>query len=122
MTTSMIASLLLNIAKTISSKRNGADRAMAKGQPIKPPTANQNIPWAVFNPPLQFMKAAIPNIVVYIAKLDGRKDAEAWNIPGLKIMDIIKNRATRGFKVLLITLNSTVWHKAQMNAKAYRMK
>lgn len=95
---------------------------MAKGQPIKPPTANQNIPWAVFNPPLQFMKAAIPNIVVYIAKLDGRKDAEAWNIPGLKIMDIIKNRATRGFKVLLITLNSTVWHKAQMNAKAYRMK
>jgi hypothetical protein len=45
------------------------------------------------------MNAAIPSIVVYIAKLDGRKEADEMNIPGLNIMAIIKNRAIRGFNM-----------------------
>lgn len=122
MTTSIMASLLLKKAKIISSNKKGADKAMAKGHPTMPPTANHVIPWAVFSPPLQFMKAAMPNIVVYMAKLDGRKEADAWNMPGLKIIDIMKNRAIRGFRVLLTTLNIKVWQSAQMKANAYRMK
>lgn len=116
MMTSMIASLLLSVAKMTSSKRNGKDNAMANGHPTMPPMANHVIPCVVFKPPLQFMKAAMPNIVVYMAKLDGRKEAEAMNIPGLKIMDIMKNKAIRGLRVLLITLNSRVWLMAQMKA------
>ena len=49
------------------------------------------------------MKAAVPSIVVYIAKLDGRYDAEAWNMPGLKIIAIMKKRAMRGLRILLMT-------------------
>lgn len=86
---SMRASPLLRHAKTNSSNRNGADKAIEKGHPRTPPTAKKNMPHAVLSPPFQFMKAAIPNIVVYMAKLDGRKAAEAWNIPGLKSMAII---------------------------------
>ena len=120
--TSINASLLLKNARTISSNRNGAHSAMENGHPSTPPTAKANMPCAVLRPPLQFMKAAIPTIVVYIAKLDGRKDADAWNIPGLNTMDIIKNMAIRGFSVLLITRNMYVWEMAQINARAYRMK
>ena len=108
MITSMSASLLLKVANMISSKRNGIDSAIANGHPSTPPTANQKMPCAVFRPPLQFINAAIPNIVVYIAKLDGRNAADAWNIPGLNIIEIIKNRATRGFRVLLRTRNVCV--------------
>jgi hypothetical protein len=68
------------------------------------------------------MNAAIPNIVVYMAKLDGRKAADAWNMPGLKIIAIMKNMAIRGFKMLLMTRNICVWQRAQTKAKAYRMK
>jgi hypothetical protein len=89
MITSISASLLLKKAKTTSSNKNGADRAIAKGHPNIPPTAKKKIPCAVFKPPLQFIKAAIPSIVVYIAKLDGRKEADAWNMPGLKIIAIM---------------------------------
>ena len=74
---SINASLLLRDANTISSKRNGKHRAIENGHPNTPPRANQNMPWAVFNPPRQFMNDAIPAIVVYIAKLEGRKDADA---------------------------------------------
>ena len=80
------------------------------------------MPRAVFNPPLQFMKAAIPSIVVYIAKLEGRKEAEAWNIPGLNIIAIMKKRAIRGLRVPLMTRNIWVWQRAQTKAKTYRMK
>ena len=118
----MIASLSLRQAKTISSSKNGAHRAIANGQPSIPPIAKQKIPFPVFRPPLQFMNMAIPRNVVYMAKLDGRKEADAWNIPGLNIIDIIKKRATRGFKVLLITTNICVWEMAQTKASAYRMK
>jgi hypothetical protein len=122
MRASMKASLLLRLAKTSSSNRNGADNAIAKGHPSIPPTANQNIPCEVFKPPLQFMNAAIPSIVMYIAKLEGRKAAEAWKIPGLDTIAIKKNKATRWFNVILTTLNIWVWHKAQTKAKTYRMK
>lgn len=116
-TVSIKASLLLKLAKISSSNRNGADKATANGHPSTPPIANQNIPWAVFSPPFQFMKAAIPNIVVYIAKLEGRKAAEAWNIPGLKTIAMRKNSAIRGFNVVLTTRNICVWHRAQTKAR-----
>jgi len=119
---SINASLLLRDAKIISSNKNGADRAIANGHPSIPPRAKQNIPGAVFNPPLQFMNCAIPNIVVYIAKLDGRKEADAWNIPGLNTIAIKKNRAIRGFSVLFTTRKSIVWLMAHPKARTYRMK
>jgi hypothetical protein len=99
--------LSLRNAKTISSNKNGADKAIANGQPRIPPTAKQQIPCAVFRPPLQFINIDMPKNVVYMAKLDGRKDADAWNIPGLNIIAIIKNRAIRGFRMLFITRN--IW-------------
>jgi hypothetical protein len=77
MIASMIASLLLRHANIISSNKKGAESAIAKGHPKIPPKANQNIACDVFNPPLQFMNAAIPNMVVYMVKLDGRNAAEA---------------------------------------------
>jgi len=122
MITSIRASLLLKKAKTISSNKNGADKAIENGHPNIPPTAKKKMPCAVFKPPLQFIKAAIPNIVVYIAKLDGRKEADAWNMPGLNTLAIIKNMAIRGFKMLLMTRNICVWQRAQTKARAYRMK
>jgi hypothetical protein len=68
------------------------------------------------------MNIDMPKNVVYMAKLDGRKEADAWNMPGLKIKAIIKNKAIRGFRVLLITRNICIWEIAQTKAKAYRMK
>jgi hypothetical protein len=32
------------------------------------------------------MNAAVPSIVVHIAKVDGRKVAAAWNIPALAML------------------------------------
>lgn len=122
MIVSISASLLLRVAKTISSNKNGADNAIANGHPSIPPSAKQKIPCAVFNPPLQFMNCAIPNIVIYIAKLEGRKEADAWNIPGLNTIAIMKNRAIRGFNVLFTTRNIMVWQRAQPKARIYRMK
>lgn len=100
------ASRLLTEAKISSSSKNGAANATENGQPSIPPTANQNIPWAVLSPPRQFMNAAMPSIVVYMAKLDGRKAVEARNIPGLNTIDMRKNMAMRGLRVMLITRNS----------------
>ena len=37
-----------------------------------PAMANQKIPWEVFSPPRQFMKAEAPSKHPYMAKLDGR--------------------------------------------------
>lgn len=73
-------------------------------------------------PPLQFIKQAMPAIVVYIAKLEGRKEAAAWNIPGLVTIAIKKKRAIRGFSVPLMTRNSHVCAIEQAKASAYRIK
>jgi hypothetical protein len=69
--------LLLILANIISSNKKGADSAMANGHPSIPPIANHIMACIVFKPPRQFMKAAMPSIVVYIAKLEGRKAADA---------------------------------------------
>ena len=74
---SMNASLLLILAKTISSAKKGADKAIENGHPSMPPMANQIMACIVFKPPRQFIKAAIPSMVVYIAKLEGRNAADA---------------------------------------------
>ncbi len=60
------------MAKMPSSARNGAHKAEANGQPRTPPMANQNMAWDVLKPPRQFMKAAVPTMTMYMAKLDGR--------------------------------------------------
>jgi hypothetical protein len=119
---SMKASLLLILANRISSNKKGADKAIENGHPMIPPMANQIVAWVVFKPPRQFMKAAIPSIVVYIAKLEGRNEADAWNIPGLKTIAMRKNRAILGFKILLMIRKSCVSQIAQRNASAYRIK
>jgi len=64
-------------AMMISSSRRGITNAPANGQPTMAPIPNHIIPWAVFCPPLQSRKAVRPSMDVYIAKLDGRKEAEA---------------------------------------------
>jgi hypothetical protein len=122
MNISNTASPSLRNAKTISSNKNGADKAIANGHPRSPPSAKQNIPCAVFSPPLQFMNIDIPKNVVYMVKLDGRNEADAWNMPGLKIRAIIKNRAIRGFSVVFITRNICVSEMAQTKASIYRTK
>lgn len=74
----------------ISSTMNGAHMAMLKGQPSKPPRANQNTPVAIARPRLRSMNAAIPSIAVYMAKVEGRNAVAAWNIPAL-VMVVIRN-------------------------------
>jgi len=106
-------SLSLKSAKSPSSKRNGAQRAAANGQPITPPTANQNMPCEDFSPPRQFMKAAAPSIAMYIAKVEGRKAVLALKLPGLVTVAITKKRPIRGFSVVLITRKRRVWQRAQ---------
>ena len=64
-------------AKTNSSAMNGATKAAANGQPIMPAMPNHMIPSLVFDPPRQSKKADIPNITMYMEKLDGRYAAEA---------------------------------------------
>lgn len=74
---SMRESRSLNRTKISSSRRNGAQRAAAKGHPRMPATANQAMPCHVFSPPRQFMKEAAPSMIAYMAKLEGKKAALA---------------------------------------------
>jgi hypothetical protein len=75
-------SLSLMMARKASSSRKGAHKAMAKGQPKMPATANQKMPQDVFRPPRQSIKAAAPSMAAYMAKLEGRYEALAWKFPG----------------------------------------
>jgi hypothetical protein len=115
-------SLSLNMAKMPSSNTKGAHRAMAKGQPNTPPTANQNIPIDVLIPPRQLMNAAAPIIAVYMAKLEGRKAALAWKFPGLNTVAAMKNSPTRGLSARQMAFHINVWQRAQMKASEYRTK
>ena len=69
-------SLVIDATNT-SSRMNGATRAAAKGHPRVAPMPNHMIPCAVLMPPLQSRKAAVPSIVVYMAKVDGRYAVDA---------------------------------------------
>lgn len=80
-----LVTFLLMVTNTNSSNMNGTIKTKAKGHPNNPPSANQNTTLAVFNPSFLSMKSAIPNIVVYIAKVEGKKVAVAWNIPAERI-------------------------------------
>ena len=76
---------LLNVAKVSfmmmatvqSSRTKGKMSAPANGQPSNAPTPNHIIPTAVFDPPCQSMNAVNPKVLVYMAKLDGKKATEA---------------------------------------------
>jgi hypothetical protein len=46
------------------------------------------------------MKAAIPRAVVYMEKDEGKKETEAWNIPGLVSMMRKKSIPSLGLRVL----------------------
>lgn len=60
-----------------SSTMKGRIRAPAKGHPSKLPKANQKMPLAVLKPVSQSTKAAMPSMVVYMAKLDGKYAVDA---------------------------------------------
>ncbi len=64
--------LPVTLAKTSSSRSKGMTSAAEKGQPIVAPIPNHMSPLWVFNPSSVSMKAAIPIIVVHIAKLEGK--------------------------------------------------
>jgi hypothetical protein len=114
----MKRSLSLIAAKRPSSNRYGAQSAAAKGHPRIPPRANQAIPCDDFKPPRQFMKAAAPSILIYMAKLEGRNAVLAWKFPGLRTVAARKIIAIREFNVVLMIRHSHVWHKAQRKANA----
>ena len=119
---SMNASLSLKKVKTTSSRMYGAQSAAANGHPRMPPMANQKIPCEVLSPPRQFMNAAAPSMHMYMAKLDGKKAALAWKLPGLVTVAMRKKMAILPLRVRLMTLNRTVWHSAQTKARPYRTK
>jgi len=73
-------------AMNSSSPTCGMHMAILKGQPSKPPRANQKTPSAVRKPRRRLMNAAVPSMVVHIAKVDGRNVAAAWNIPALAVL------------------------------------
>ena len=84
---------------TNSSSKRGIIRAPANGQPTIAPRPNHIIPCGIFSPPLQSKKAVRPNMDVYIVKLAGRNDADAWNIPGLNAAIMRNKRPIRGLSV-----------------------
>ena len=66
------------------------------------------------------MKAAIPSMVVYIAKLDGRYEMLAWNMPGDVAMMRSHKIAILGFRVAAMALNNLVSHSAQTPPRMIR--
>lgn len=104
-----------------SSSSKGIINAPAKGQPRMAPTPNHMIPSAVFCFPCPSKNAESPSMEVYMAKLDGRKAAEAWKKPGLNTT-IIKNRSPiRGLSFRQMAEYRRVSHAAQMKANAKRI-
>ncbi len=110
------------LATKISSTMNGNTSAAAKGHPRIAPIPNHIMPCAVLNPPFQFMKAAAPSMVAYIANVDGRYAVDAWNIPGLVTEMITNMTAILGFIDRETTENSLLWHAAQVKANTIRRK
>jgi hypothetical protein len=109
-------------ANVSSSATNGETRTMEKGQPMTPPIPNHMIPTAVFMPPRQSMKAAMPSMAVYIEKLEGRYAAAAWNMPGLESITIINMIPILGFMIRDIVENSHASLKAQARPSKTRRK
>jgi hypothetical protein len=68
------------------------------------------------------MNDAAPNMTIYIAKLDGRNAVLEWKLPGLNMRAMMKKTPIRGLRVRQMTLHIKVWHKAQENARAVRIK
>ena len=60
-----------------SSRTNGKMRAPENGHPNRAPIPNHMIPEADLAPPCQSMNEVNPKVVVYMAKLDGKKATEA---------------------------------------------
>jgi hypothetical protein len=58
---------------------------------------------------------------VYIVKLEGRKAAVEWNMPGLKATIMRNRRPILGLKVRQIAEYSLVWHDAHTIARKQRM-
>ena len=96
----------------------GAQRAAAKGQPITPPMAKKNMALEVLRPPFQLMKAAAPSMVMYMAKLEGRKAVLEWKLPGLVTSATMKKRPILGFRAKHTALHISVWLRAQTRARA----
>jgi hypothetical protein len=94
--------------------------AMLKGHPNNPPSANQNTPSAVRKPRRRSINAAVPSIVVYMANVDGKNAAAAWNMPAL-VMVVIKYRIpTRRLMFVDTAVYSLVSQNAQKMASRHR--
>jgi hypothetical protein len=68
------------------------------------------------------MKAVTPSMVVYMAKLEGRYAADAWNMPVLVTVMIKKMMAILGLRARETTENSLVSQTAHTNARTIRRK
>lgn len=96
------------LATRASSAMKGSTRAAANGQPRVAPIPNHMMPCAVRIPPFQFINAAVPSIVVYMANVEGRYAVDAWNMPGL-VTEMMRNMiAILGFIDRETTENSFV--------------
>lgn len=69
-------------------------------------------------PPCQIIKAAAPNMAVYMAKLDGRNAVLAMKLPGLVASATTKRRPTRGVRIRLMARKRKVCARAQTKARA----
>jgi hypothetical protein len=100
-----------------SSSMNGKTNTAANGQPSIAPTPNQKIPCAVRTPPRQSKNAAVPSMVVYMAKVEGKYAVAAWNMPELVVIMSIKYTAIRGLIVREMTPNSRVSQPAHTSPR-----
>jgi hypothetical protein len=62
------------------------------------------------------MKAVVPSMAMYMAKLDGRYATEAWNIPVLVVMMIKNINAILGFRTLVMAEYILVSQRAHTTA------
>lgn len=56
-----------------------------------------------------------------MVNVEGRKAAEAWNMPGLNTMIIRNKRPMRGLRERQIAEYNRVWHAAQKKARKIRI-
>jgi hypothetical protein len=96
------------MVRMTSSAKRGTMRAPANGHPTIVPRPKHMMPCAALWAFFQSRKAAKPSIDIYMVKVDGKKAVEAWNMPGLSVIIMTKNRPMRGLRVRQIAEYSRV--------------
>lgn len=85
------------------------------------PSPNHMIPCEIFCELRESKKAASPSIEVYIAKLEGKKDEDEWNMPGAKATITKNKKLIRRCMFRFIAEYNRVSHAAQKMASVNRM-